>query len=107
MGRAKSAKIFSYEAKKCACSLFSPENSCCHDEHELIKIEDSQSFTFFSLPDLPGLFLLTESLERPVNPVEIGSTIINNCFSEYSPPPIPIYKINCSLVFYDDPYAAG
>jgi hypothetical protein len=104
MGRAKSAEIFSFEAKKCPCGQFIPENSgCCHDEHEIIKIVDDQSSTTFSVVTVPFLVELGEIFAE--NPDTIGLTSlkqVNNRSTDYLIPPKPIFKLNCSYVLYDD-----
>ena len=103
MGRAKSAETFSFEAKKCACSRFIPENSgCCHDEHEIIKVDDNQSITSYILNVTPELFSIRTVvvLVEPVNILDNAS--INTYLSDYIPPPEALFKVNCSFLFYDD-----
>ena len=46
MGREKSTELFSFQAKKCPCSAFMPENSgCCTDEHEILSVDDYQTLS--------------------------------------------------------------
>lgn len=107
MGRAKSAEIFSFEAKKCVCSLFFPENSCCQDEHEFFKVDDKQVFSPGITPDFPDFYFIAETFSSQFSSNKTVEAIIYNCFNEYSPP-IPLYKVNCSFVFYDgDPYVTA
>lgn len=104
MGRAKSAEFFTFEAKKCACGQFIPENSgCCHDEHEIIKIVDDQSSTSFSLVTVPVLVELGEIFVLETDKIGLtSSTYLNNRNTDYLIPPKPIFKLNCSYVLYDD-----
>jgi len=104
MGRAKSAELFSFEAKNCLCGQFIPENkSCCHDEHEIIKIDDAQSFTSFSVIPVPVLIELGEIFTVDVDKIGLTSfKHTNNRNADYLIPPKPIFKLNCSYVFYDD-----
>jgi len=107
MGRANSVEFFDFEAEKCACSLFSPGNTCCRDTHELLVIDDFQVASSGFVPDIPEFYVLNELNLYPERDFKFAKAIINTCFSEYSPPPIPLYKVNCSFVFYDDPYAGA
>ena len=102
MGREKSTKIFSYEAKKCPCNLFFPENSdCCDDEHQLLIIDDSQSQSVAFVPATPDFFEIGNLYEeRALQVIAHASTQYINV--DFSPPPKePLFKINCSYVFYD------
>jgi hypothetical protein len=105
MGRANSSELFSFEAKKCSCSLFSSENSCCQDIHELVVIDDFQVVAPGLAPAIPDLYVLAEVNTPPIETKESVKAIINTCFSKCLRPPIPLFKINCSFVFYDKPYA--
>ncbi len=103
MGREKSSKLFSFQAKKCPCSLFLPENSgCCKDEHEVLSIDDFQSLTASLAPISPDFFLIG-NIYTYVDEQIIEQPIIQYITPDFSPPPKdPLYKIHCSLVFYDD-----
>lgn len=107
MGREKSTELFSFEAKKCPCSLFLPENNgCCNDEHEVLSIEDSQKITPSIASNSPDFFLIG-SVFNQVDIQIIEQPIIQYVSADFSPPPKePLYKINCSLVFYDDEVSA-
>src|SRR5688500_15784674 len=61
MGREASVTFFSAESKKCACSLFSTEkDSCCDDEHEVLRVEnDHQHVTAYTI-HLPQLYILED-----------------------------------------------
>lgn len=104
MGREKSTNLFSFEAKKCPCSLFLPENNgCCNDEHEILTIDDSQSFTAVFAPVTPEFFLIGSTYSDKVISEIIAQPITQYIDLDFSPPPKdPLYKVNCSLVFYDE-----
>ncbi|MBX2954772.1 MAG: hypothetical protein KF846_01355 [Cyclobacteriaceae bacterium] len=102
MGRAKSAEIFSFEAKKCACSRIIPENSgCCQDEHEIIKVDDNQSFAGSLVLDAPALFSIRTVNDQLESVSIIDKTSINTYLDNYIPPPEALFKVNCSFLFYD------
>jgi len=93
MGREKSTELFSFEARKCPCSLFLVENSgCCRDEHEVLSIDDSQSLAASLPPISPDLFLIgsTFSLVQEASLIEQSFTQLVIEF--YPPPKGPIYK---------------
>jgi hypothetical protein len=107
MGREKSTELFSFQAKKCPCSAFMPENSgCCSDKHEILSIDDFQTLAPVLVPIQPDLFLIGGIYAG--NEVQIiEQPIIRFVSPDFSPPPKdPLYKINCSLVFYDDEVSA-
>jgi len=105
MGRLNTSSLFTFEKKLCPCAIAAQGtmHSCCHDEHQLVKIENDQSQSAIISVHAPDYF-------------EIG--VVNNLlsfdqlasieqqtesfFSDSSPPrsPVPIFKLNCSLVFY-------
>jgi hypothetical protein len=102
MGREKSTKIFSYESKKCPCSAFLPENNdCCKDKHELLIVDDSQTQTVSLSPPIPEFFQIGETYQiQPEQTFAYAST--QYIKPDFSPPPKePLFKINCSFVFYD------
>ena len=103
MGREKSTEFFTFQAKKCPCSAFLPENSgCCKVEHELLTVEES-SFSPSLTPTSPDFFLIGHTFEQ-TEIRQITEQSVTQLFSvDFSPPPKePIYQINCSLVLYDD-----
>ncbi len=104
MGREKSTELFSFEAKKCPCSLFLPENSdCCSDEHEILTIDDSQNLVASLAPILPDFFLIGSVYSGGIDIQVIAQPITQYIDLDFLPPPKgPLYKINCSLVFYED-----
>jgi hypothetical protein len=103
MGRESSVQFFTAESKKCPCSVYAEErDSCCDDEHELLKIDDDHrtiAKASLSIPvwKIERIFtdrLLTDlvfSLE--VSLIEQQSEI---------PPKIPLWKAHNCYVFYDD-----
>ena len=102
MGREKSTKVFSFESKKCPCSAFMPENSgCCNDEHELLIVDDSQTQTHSLALAAPDFFQIRETYQiQPEQTFAYAST--QYIKPDFSPPPKePLFKINCSFVFYD------
>jgi hypothetical protein len=107
MGREKSTELFSFEAKKCPCSLFLSENNgCCKDKHEVLSIDDSQKIATSTPPISPNFFLIGSTFAE-VDKQVIEQPITQYIKPDFSPPPKePLYKINCSLVFYDDEVSA-
>jgi len=102
MGREKSTKIFSFESKKCPCSVFLPENSdCCNDEHVLLIVDDSQTQTLTLALPAPDLFQIGETYQAAQKEI-FAYTSTQVIKPDFSPPPKePLFKINCSFVFYD------
>jgi hypothetical protein len=103
MGREQGSSLFSWESKKCPCfRLTSSTNSCCADEHELIKIENDQSAVQILLVHIPSIHFILD-----LSPTDLDS-VIQCAFStmvekqNQPPPKVPIYQVNCSLVFYDE-----
>lgn len=105
MGRAKSAEIFIFEAKKCACSRSIPDNSgCCKDEHEIIKVDDNQLFTNLLVLDSPSLFSIRTVTDNARLILKIDIASIHTLLADYIPPPEALFKVNCSFLFYDDDF---
>lgn len=107
MGREKSTELFSFQAKKCPCSLFLAESSdCCKDEHEVLSIDDSQTLSHSLAPQSPDFFfvgLIFNKIEIPI----IGKSHTQLFIVDFLPPPKePIYQLNCSLVLYDNELSA-
>jgi hypothetical protein len=102
MGREASVAIFSTEAKKCPCSLYAGERgTCCDDNHELIRLDDEQKvIAAFSLA-VPVWI----ELEKLYTKRLVASDIADESFDHLPddlPPKVPLFKIHCSFVFYDD-----
>lgn len=103
MGREKSTKVFSFESKKCPCGVFLPENSdCCKDKHELLIVDDSQTQTLSVASPTPNFFEIGEI--NQAEPDQVFAYASKQYIKpDFSPPPKePLFKINCSFVFYDD-----
>ena len=108
MGREKSTELFSFQAKKCPCSLYLPENgNCCKDKHEVLTLDDSQSFSPSLAPHAPDFFLIGNTFNVLQEEV-IFEQSLTQFFTPDFPPPLkePLYQINCSLVLYDDELSA-
>jgi hypothetical protein len=105
MGRESSFSLYSFEGKRCACSLFFSnleKKSCCHDEYELIVLDDDQSASASLSLTPPAYFLLADLYSG--NQFEIKVTSISASISmEDDPPPAkePIYKVLCSYTLYE------
>ncbi len=102
MGREASVALFTTEAEKCACSAYAGEKGpCCDDDTELVRIDDDQkviSSLVFSGPSLFVIEALAQDDER--TPKASGA----RGYSPEKGPPLPrdpLWKIHCSLVFYD------
>jgi hypothetical protein len=102
MGREKSTNIFSFESEKCPCSLFLAENSpCCDDEHEVLIVDDSQTQTTSLAPVSPEFFELGDVLHAKSEQIFVYAST-QFISADFSPPPKePLFKINCSFVFYE------
>ena len=104
MGREKSTELFSFQAKKCPCSLFLAENSdCCKDEHEILSIDDFQTLAHTFAPQSPDFFLIGHTFSAEVEVPILDQSHTQLFTMDFRPPPKePIYQTNCSLVLYDD-----
>jgi len=101
MGREASVAYFTSESKKCACSLFMEEkDNCCDDTSELLKLEDSQKgLSAFELP-VPMLALGQLYSKTPGSSINTPHNL-QATRGDAQPRPRILYKIHCSLVFYD------
>ncbi|HEY0743722.1 MAG TPA: hypothetical protein VGD40_19785 [Chryseosolibacter sp.] len=103
MGREASVQFFTAETKKCLCSQYVEEkNSCCDDEHELIRLDDEQktiSGISAPLPIWKVERIFTERL-LTLTIVSQPADAINE--SAKAPPKVPIWKANRCYVFYND-----
>jgi hypothetical protein len=108
MGREASVTFFSAEAKKCSCSLFAPEkNSCCDDEHELIRLENEQKImSNISLAVPQWIVLENLDMIQRIADVQSEALLQGDWIAEHLPPKIPLWKTNCCLLFYDDEITA-
>jgi hypothetical protein len=105
MGREASVAYFTSESEKCACGVFAFENDgCCDDEHELIKIEDSQkaiSTFVFS----PAALVVLEELVNLTFLSHYGPPLFIRT-ADGPQPPVARFKLFRSLRFYDDVLSA-
>jgi hypothetical protein len=107
MGRESSSILYSFEAKRCGCSLFLPnseKNSCCHDDSEFIVIDEDQTPTASLSLTSPDYFPIAELYSSDV---VLASSFTKNEFDFYlnynlPPPKEPLYKILCAYTLYDE-----
>jgi hypothetical protein len=105
MGREASVVLFSADAHGCACSaIFADENDgCCDDEQEVIKIRDDQNSIGNYVIRIPQLYILDDLYttrlitSTVIDPQDVGQHQTDNL----PPPALPLFKTNCSFVFYD------
>ena len=83
--------------------MFLPgNNGCCDDEHELLIVDDSQTQTLCLALAAPGFFEIGQIFQEQSEQVIAYASTQYFC-DDFSPPPKePLFKINCSYVFYDD-----
>ena len=103
MGREASVTYFASDPQKCPCSLFAKEkDNCCKDEHELLKLQDSQkNLPAFSL-SVPALTLLGEIYSQVLLSDDNNVARSEDVPADEQPPPKILFKIYCSYVFYDE-----
>jgi hypothetical protein len=98
MGRAHHSSLFSFESKKCACSIYKSAKvkTCCEDETELVKIEiDQVHSTAIETPQTDWSLLPAVTFEWKSS--EIVSRSLTQVVSYDLPPPkVPIYQLGCS-----------
>jgi hypothetical protein len=110
MGRESYSTLYSFKVKRCPCNLFLSnleKNSCCHDESELIVLDDDQSASASLSLSPPAYFFLTDlqsGNELAVQIPEVSQSIL----IEDSPPPRkePIYKVLCNYTLYEEALVA-
>jgi hypothetical protein len=108
MGREASTSFFSAESKKCPCSLLAKEkgkgerDGCCDDSHEVIRLKDDQKVIIGYTIRVPQLYILEDLYtERFIACLFTRDQSSRIPQSNPAPPKIPLFKINCSFVFYD------
>ncbi len=100
MGRAKHTAVFAFDAKKCVCAKYNPDNNCCDDEHELIQITNDHAGSISLTAPVPNFNFIAEIFAVDLDGVTMGEALA--CERELIlPPKIPIYKRAHSLLFYD------
>lgn len=103
MGREASVQFFTAETKKCPCSLYADEkNSCCDDEHELIRIDDEQKTISSLTAPLPVWKVERIFTERLLTLTIVSSADDSIREHTKAPPKVPIWKATSSYVFYSD-----
>lgn len=107
MGRESSSIFYTFEAKRCGCSLFLSnleKNSCCHDESELIVIDEDQTPTSSLSLTSPDYFAIAELYSTGA---EFTSSLTKNESDFYlnnnlPPPKEPLYKVLCAYTLYEE-----
>jgi hypothetical protein len=106
MGKKSSVAYFTSESQPCACSLFSAgKDTCCDDEHDLIKLDDSQK-VIPALELSPNQWIVLEELFTPTFITHPKNSFRELPKADDLPPPVPLFKFYCSLRFYDDVLSA-
>ncbi len=96
-GKARHTSVFSFEAKKCACSKYNPTNNCCDDERELVQLKDDQAGSQSLLAPIPAYNLISEIFTQTFGESRVESFIASDL--EVRPPPkVPIYQQIRSLI---------
>ncbi|MFY8036378.1 MAG: HYC_CC_PP family protein [Cyclobacteriaceae bacterium] len=103
MGREHHSALFSFESKKCACSVYQRSNvkTCCEDETELVKIENDQVHS--SATDAPQ----TDWAVLPIiafdyaQRIVLTSPVLQVVSYDLPPPKVPIYQLGCSWKVVD------
>jgi hypothetical protein len=101
MGREHHSSVFSFESKKCACSVYASAKSCCKDEREIVKIDSDQSASQIVHPDVPQFVFIADVFSFTVSSDQIEMKELLAEERQQPPPKVPIYQSVCSLVFYD------
>ena len=104
MGTEASVTFFSGDASECGCKLVASEkDGCCEDEHELLRIDDSQkNMSQFQL-SLPVLSVL--AVIHPLTGVPAHGYVASIDEWQAPRPPLALYKVYCTYVFYDDDWS--
>ena len=107
MGREASVAFFTTESQKCVCSQYMGEkNSCCDDEQELVKLDSSQKIISVLSLNLPQWMVIEKIYTEQLVAFHTNQNTDRPAFINDSPPPVPLFKIYCSFVFYDDELSA-
>jgi len=101
MGRVKSSTLFSFDSVKCPCFVFAKDgnNTCCNDEHEIIKIDDDHAASN-AVSVIPAFVVIGEIFEVK----NIVQSFPGDEHKIKAPPPLPkirLFTKHCSLIFYD------
>jgi hypothetical protein len=111
MGRESSFSLYSFEGKRCPCSLFLSnleKKSCCSDSTELLVLDDDQTPLYTLSLNGPDYFFISE-----LYPVEVIASpelvrIVNEVAVKEPPPLLkePLYKTLCSYTLYEEDQSA-
>jgi hypothetical protein len=96
-GKARHTSVFSFEAKKCACSKYNPTNNCCDDERELVQLKDDQTDSQSLVAPIPTYNLISE-IFTPTFGVSEHKAFIASDLEVRPPPKVPIYQHIRSLI---------
>lgn len=107
MGRESSTTLFTFQPERCACSLFLSnleKKSCCHDESQVLVLDDDQTPTFPLTLAGPDLYLIADIYTSDIASTEVASsTPVAVAANETPPPPKePLYKVLCSYTLYEE-----
>jgi hypothetical protein len=104
MGQENSSSLFSFDADPCACVRYAQvPMSCCSDAHELITLDDDHAASSILQVSVPEFAFLGDLTPIPVLvPLVLAPSPVKPGCHNPPPPGVPIYKTNCSLVFYDE-----
>ncbi len=106
MGRESSSILYSFKAKRCACSLFFSnleKESCCHDESTLIVLDDDQSASASLLINPPAYFFLADLHTSNEHAIQLPKFSQSISINDYPPPrKEPIYKVLCNYTLYQE-----
>jgi hypothetical protein len=104
MGRQASVALFTTQPKECPCSIYAMEkDSCCDDEHDLIRIENEQKVLSPLTLSLPQWIEFRKLYVTRLVALAVKSDLPWHDQPEHSPrPKVPLWKFHCSIVFYDD-----
>jgi hypothetical protein len=106
MGRESTSVLFTFQPEPCACSLFLSnleKKSCCHDEAQLLVLDDDQTPTFPLLLSNPELYLIANLYNTEIASIGIQGSSKTAVLTTVSPPSPkePIYKVLCSYTLYE------
>ena len=103
MGREASIALFTTEAEKCACSIYAGEkDTCCDDDHELIRLEGEQKIISTFTLSSPQFFYVDELYTETFVALSEGKRDWVHPADDARQPKVPRWKMHCSLVLYDE-----
>ncbi len=107
MGRESSITLYTFQPERCACSLFLSnleKKSCCHDESQLLVLEDDQTPTFPLSLSGPDFYKIGDlSVSEVVSTDYDAAALATFRFINLPPPPKePLYKVLCAYTFYEE-----